>query len=660
MISFDFFDTLFTRKVARPIAIFTLVAHELEKLNHSMLSHEFVINFRDIRVCAEETARKKSSHEDVTFEEIYQIIKEDYHLDDEVTRLIQKVELEVEKKNLIPVKKHLDKVLEHLESKQAVYVLSDMYLPASFLSEVLCAHNDTFKSISVFVSNELGKTKSTGSLYKEVFKLVPEKRLKQHTGDNLTSDFFVPRSLGVGGVWAQEALLDKNELTLVEDVDLIFIDQVVGKWRELRITDYDSKAYLGFKYITSIFFGFVYETLLTLESRSVEKLFFLARDGQILKSIADIIIKQLGLKIRSEYVYISRRALLLPALFETNDEYWAKIFLKTPGVTFATILSRLQVTLEEYISIGGQKPSDVDKILSKEEMDHLERSLRTWKSLKELILGKASQAREHAYAYFEKLGFLEGETVHICDVGWSGSIQDGLYRLFSKRKPQFKLEGWYWGVRKNTKYSSRSNVKNSYMYYSDHLRPITDIEVFIEMLAQADHGQTLKYGPEGFVLAKVNELTSKWELPKMHKGVEDGASYLLSIMDRKDSFYEFKRLALGVIQEFKTPSKYFANILGSIPYSVEEDDSNIKEIAPHITLTKLLQIYFSKNSIFLNYSRWMEGSIVRSFGEVTASLLLNVLSMRKVLMDLRADMKFIIKKEIKLRYKHIKLIFLHK
>src|SRR5688500_15352326 len=106
MISFDFFDTLFTRKVARPIAIFSLVAHELNKSGD--LPHDFVINFRDIRVSAERIARKNSTREDVTFEEIYQIIKEYYHLSDDVIEKIKNCELDVEKKNLIPVKKYLD------------------------------------------------------------------------------------------------------------------------------------------------------------------------------------------------------------------------------------------------------------------------------------------------------------------------------------------------------------------------------------------------------------------------------------------------------------------------------------------------------------------------------------------------------------------------
>lgn len=657
MISFDFFDTLFTRKVARPISIFALVAEELKKMNHLSLNHEFIVNFQDIRVCVENIARENSNYEDITFEEIYHVLKDHYHLEEETIKVIQKVELEIEKNNLVPIKKYLNRMLEYLKAGKQVYVLSDMYLPSSFLSEVLAQQDEAFASVEVYVSNELRKTKATGNLYKEVFKLVPDKRLQSHVGDNLTSDFFIPRKLGFSGEWAQEAILDKNEQALVEDVNLISVDLIVGKWRELRVSGYDEKKYLGFKYITSIFFGFIYETLNTLEKRGVKKLYFLARDGQVLKIIADDIIKELNLKIVSEYVYVSRRSLQLPSVFELDDEFWKRIFSNTPGINFNLLLSRLQITIEEFKSVGGKPPFKAAQVISKRQLDELEKSFRCMKDLKKLILDKAAISRDYAYQYFEKIGFLDEEVVHILDVGWSATIQDGLYRLYSKKDPAFKIEGWYWGVKRNTKYSNHSNVKNSYIFYSEELAPMKHIEVYIELLAQADHGQTVLYGPSGPILAEVNDLVSKWQLPLMHQGVENGTLYMLSLLDHKYNFYDFKRLAIGVVGEFRSPSKYFAELMGSIPFSIEQDDSNIREVAPSITLFQFLRVYFSRDTLFFSSSRWMEGSIVRSFGALTASLLLNLLKMRSILMEIRKEVIILLKNEVKLRYKHIKLLF---
>lgn len=65
------------------------------------------------------------------------------------------------------------------------------------------------------------------------------------------------------------------------------------------------------------------------EKRSVEKLFFLARDGYYLMKVFRMVQEAVGLKIDSVYMYASRRLLNLPCIKELDDE--SIRFLITPN-----------------------------------------------------------------------------------------------------------------------------------------------------------------------------------------------------------------------------------------------------------------------------------------------------------------------------------------
>jgi|GEM_PF-6210853 len=657
MMSFDFFDTLFTRKVARPAAIFSLVSDRLLSSENLNLKHDFKFDFKDIRISAESIARRGSGHEDITFDEIYNVLKSHYHLSEDVVQKIKDIELDVERSSLVPIKKNIDKMLKYIKSGEVVCVLSDMYLPSRFLKEVLIAYHPSLDSVNVFVSGEKRRTKASGGLYRAALdELVIKRKRLVHIGDNLMSDYVVPRRLGHRAEWACEALLQETEVALVDEVDSLFLDLVVGKWREIRLLGGNVKEYFGFKYVTSAFFGFVYETLMKLSRNGSKRVYFLARDGQVLKYIADLIIQNLHLDIRTEYIYVSRRALFLASLFELNDEFWGGVFLETPGVTFNTVLSRLQIGTEEFVQLGGAIPKDVNQELSRSELKEIERALRAWSDLRLAILEKAANSRKWACKYFDDLGFLDEETINIVDVGWAGSIQDGIFKIYRERKNNFKIEGWYWAVIRNTKYSNLRNIKHSYLFYGARMRPIKNIEVFIELLAQADHGQAVGYGPTGVVLTKPNsELIARWKLPDVHKGLKEGVLFILTLIDERDGFFDFKKLAMGMIEEFRSPTKMFAEILGGIPYSAEQDDSNLKEVAPYISFRQFIRGYFSSIQGFESVSRWMEGSVIRSFKGIIAAFLIGMLRVRGSLGEAKHLMIYHIKMEIKLRCRKVKL-----
>ena len=171
IISFDIFDTLLLRPYVKPTDLF----FHLERL-------ENVDGFHNARIEAERQARKTHSDlEDITIDEIYDEIADKY-------KPLKQKEMDLERQVLQP-NPEMKEVFDYaLKQNKKIIIVSDMYLPAKFLSDVLIEKGyDGFEKI--YVSCEYRKTKWTGNLYKNVLS---EQKIKGkdvlHIGDNVDSD----------------------------------------------------------------------------------------------------------------------------------------------------------------------------------------------------------------------------------------------------------------------------------------------------------------------------------------------------------------------------------------------------------------------------------------------------------------------------------------
>ena len=166
-ISFDIFDTLIKRCVVNPHDVFDLVERYCR--NNGILVPK---GFKEKRIEAERTINKQSKRPS-TIREIYEYFCQKYGGDLVKLEAAEKlIELNVCKPNAEIIN------LYHkcIEAGKKVYVISDMYLDATFLKEVLlnCGIAGYEK---IFVSCEYRATKATGELFKKVIdetELEPE------------------------------------------------------------------------------------------------------------------------------------------------------------------------------------------------------------------------------------------------------------------------------------------------------------------------------------------------------------------------------------------------------------------------------------------------------------------------------------------------------
>lgn len=160
VVSFDIFDTLLERPCLQPKDIFYLINERIKDIPE--LSD---VDFCKIRIDAEE---KVGTHTNPSFDDIWDWIRDTYHLSSIQIEKLKEAELEAEQ-TFLKQRKLVAEIYHYAcKKKRKIIAVSDMYLPTLFLQNVL-QRNGYTKIQSVYVSCEQKKTKREGDLFKNVY-----------------------------------------------------------------------------------------------------------------------------------------------------------------------------------------------------------------------------------------------------------------------------------------------------------------------------------------------------------------------------------------------------------------------------------------------------------------------------------------------------------
>ena len=127
VISFDIFDTLLFRNVAKPVDIF--------KIMENILKNKYgIIDFTKKRIEAESNARKLATNGEANFDEIYiQMEKEikDKSIINEIKKLEKEKEYEFMTQNPF-----MKRIFDYcIENNKKIMLISDMYLESSYMKK---------------------------------------------------------------------------------------------------------------------------------------------------------------------------------------------------------------------------------------------------------------------------------------------------------------------------------------------------------------------------------------------------------------------------------------------------------------------------------------------------------------------------------------------
>lgn len=189
-ISFDLFDTLIMRKTLLPTDVFDMVEDRLRTLRIPCLS--FKAQRRAVEIA-----------EGGTIHQIYEKLGKKFGWNDGQRQCALQTELELEKSVLLPRAKMVEMLRYASELGKRVSIISDMYLSADILDDLLKAMNITGYD-KIYVSCDYGVGKSDG-LFEYYLKDVRKSRCL-HIGDNEQADVKAPLQYGIASYGIASAL----------------------------------------------------------------------------------------------------------------------------------------------------------------------------------------------------------------------------------------------------------------------------------------------------------------------------------------------------------------------------------------------------------------------------------------------------------------------
>ncbi|MDR6991877.1 rhamnan synthesis F family protein [Luteimonas sp. 3794] len=499
-ISLDIFDTL----VQRPFITPEGARHYLARLAEVTLG---VTDFVNLRARAEALARHKAGR-DPTLGEIYaavEVLEAKAPADD-----LQALELETERRLLQPRTGVLAALAPLRRRKLRMVVLSDMYLSAATLREVLPPA--VSQSIEAwYVSCETGCRKYDGDAWP---MLVERERQPLsrcvHIGDHERADLQQPRSHGMEmpvHVLRASALLE-----VVPALRPLRIAQGASWCEQLRlglianhfshIADVSPNVFRQGLPITPDTFGYVvlgpfvldFVTWLAQLARAqgVEHLLFLSREGHLLSQAFERVIAGTSSTrpdIRGSYFLASRQATGLAAIRSADDI--DRLFEGTFNGTLGDLLdARLGETATRTVSAAVGAAAMYEPVFLPEM--HAVVLVRLTPAV-DALLELAASTRETYQEYWrEKVGTARPMVV---DIGYAGTIQRNLAGLLGH-----SVDGAYCALDGRAR-SRLEHVGQAHARYHDgrnSMAPSTVLshDLLLESVLTASHAQFAGFQPE--------------------------------------------------------------------------------------------------------------------------------------------------------------------
>ena len=295
VISFDVFDTLIFRPFSEPTDLFYLLGNQLNYLDFARIRQEMEWRARQQKY-------KNEKHYEVNLEEIYTVLSKETGMDKERA---MHLEVELEKQYCFANPYMKEVVDELLKLKKKLIITSDMYLNTKQIQALLnvCGYPEFS---AYYVSCDQQTSKNSGGLYALVKTKEGENNSYVHIGDNYVSDIEQAKKHGVDA----EFYPNVNQVGMpyrAEDMSVI----TGGLYRGLVNVhlhngrrEYSQEYEYGYIYGGLFVTGYCQFIHRYVKEHKIDKLLFLARDGDILlKAYKQMYPKEIE---KAKYVYWSR------------------------------------------------------------------------------------------------------------------------------------------------------------------------------------------------------------------------------------------------------------------------------------------------------------------------------------------------------------------
>jgi FMN phosphatase YigB (HAD superfamily) len=566
--SFDVFDTVLTRAVGSPEAVFLTLGRRLLQAGLIAVTPQA---FAHARIEAERRAYKNAGRTtgECTLDAIYAELGAALRLNhsQEQDLLERECSLEAELIRVIPDAS--ERVDRARSLGQKVVYLSDMYLPSTFIQEQLARWGLWRDGDRCYISSEHQKSKQSGALFAELLRetaVLPHQIT--HQGNNPGRDIQPAIRTGLGADPYLDANLNRYEALLEAHAEtseglssalagasrLARLSVVAATPKEAMLRDVTA----GVAAPTLV--GFMLWILQRAQQLGLQRLYFLSRDGQVLLAVARRLAQKLNLSCELRYLYGSRQAWNLPAIRQGSDEELAWIWDRTDVLSVKSLLARVGLEppqLREPLETAGLGYQDWSRPLRDAERSVLRQILET-RLGRELILQQAKQKRQVLLEYLKQEGVLGTSPWGFVDLGWYGSMQNSLAWLVAEEGGT-PPKGFYFALYQGAVADRGSPVRDAYFFDErrdlGYREAVPDLIALMEMFCVADHGTVIGFGEEaGQIRPVLKEASNKpvvdWGLHKIRETIEHFMDALLLDADLVNPAADIRETITDVLRAF--------------------------------------------------------------------------------------------------------------
>lgn len=313
--SFDIFDTLLVRATATPTGVFSVMQTVLcNDISFSNIPLPLKNNFYNIRHETEFLMYKtiQNGHgNDLTIKKIYDRISDNYEVDSADIEKMIRLEIDLEERLIFEQENNIALFKKIFRNEKQCFLISDMYLPSVTIRKILCSNDPVFKNVEIYVSNEHNAKKHDGALFTKIknTKSIPCEQWF-HYGDNKRADLEMPLRQGIEAAYCAVPHLESFEkFALTSHEDNPFVQLMIGIAKNCRsYHSHNELETFGASFGGPFLLPYVWWILFDAHKKNIKRLYFVARDGFILKEIFDILNEHFKFPIAASYVYGSRHA----------------------------------------------------------------------------------------------------------------------------------------------------------------------------------------------------------------------------------------------------------------------------------------------------------------------------------------------------------------
>ena len=462
--SFDVFDTLLTRTVGEPSSLFLLLGRSPQVQRLTGCSAE---QFARLRVDAER--RSRHGRRETTLPLIYAELAAGLHLTAEAQEQLIDAEVVLERRlsRLVPGAREL---VKSCETPRRV-ALSDMYLPQPVVAQLLEQQGLDDLLDRVVVSSEHGRTKSDAGLYEHLLdteRLRPQDCL--HIGDNARSDVRVPKLLGLRATHVDASSLNRYErLWEKQRWDTGGLSSLfAGASRLARLQarhagdvpeGYEPVVDVAAGVAAPILTAYVLWVLQSAQREGLQRLYFLARDGEVLYLLAKRLCARLGWDMDLRYLYGSRnvyhRAGLATKDVRQATWAWSAMY----RLTAQDVLERLGLPDEQASAELARLDVPADAVATDDVVERLLADEPLVRDVQEA----ARPLLDRVQGYLRQEGMFDGTPYAIVDTGWAGRIAQSLTDVFPGHAEPLR-RGYLFGYMKRPDGYARPEVLRGYLF----------------------------------------------------------------------------------------------------------------------------------------------------------------------------------------------------